>query len=390
MITEANRLKNINEYYFSRKLQEIRDLEQNGKDVINLGIGNPDMMPSENTIDALNLSSNKKGHHGYQSYRGIAELRTAIADWQKSVFNITVDANSEILPLMGSKEGIVHVLNAFINPGDEVLVPNPGYPSYTAAALLAGGKVRNYNLVEQNNWLIDVNELEKQDLSKVKLMWVNYPHMPTGVKGSIEMFKSLVELAYKHNFLLCNDNPYSLILNDNPKSLLEIEGAKEVSLELNSLSKSHNMAGWRIGWVTSNSQYINSILKVKSNMDSGMFLPLQHAAISALNNIHEWHSEQNVEYRKRRELAWHLMDSIGASYSKDGVGMFVWGKISDSIIDVDKFVDELIYQAGVFIAPGNVFGSNGKRFVRVSICSSVSVFEKAIEDINNYLKSVKL
>lgn len=387
MIAESNRLNGIKEYYFSQKLQEIRELQASGQEIINLGIGNPDMMPSINTIEALNQSSYHTENLGYQSYRGIIELRKAISTWQKQIFNVQTIADTEILPLMGSKEGIIHISNAFLNQDDEVLVPDPGYPTYATAALLAGAQVRKYDLKERDNWQIDIDQLAQTDLSKVKLMWVNYPHMPTGTKGNMDMFKALVTLAQKNNFLLCNDNPYSLILNDSPQSILEIEGAKEVCVELNSLSKSHNMAGWRIGWVSGDSSYINTILKIKSNMDSGMFLPIQHAAISALSNSKDWYHEQNVEYEKRRELAWHLIDVIEGSYTKNSVGMFVWAKISDKILDVEDFVDDLIYKAGVFVAPGSAFGSNGSRFVRVSLCASIEKFTEAIVKVTEFMKN---
>jgi aspartate/methionine/tyrosine aminotransferase len=390
MIKEANRLSNISEYYFSTKLQEIRDLQAQGKDIINLGIGNPDMKPSPRTIAALSASSEQEGNHGYQNYRGVLELRTAIANWQERMFRVKANPITEVLPLMGSKEGIMHITNAFVNPGEEVLMPNPGYPTYASVTNLIGGNVRYYNLTSENAWQIDIAELENQDLTKVKLMWVNYPHMPTGARGTTKMFSALIRLAHAHGFLLCNDNPYSLTLNDSPKSILEIDGAKEVALELNSLSKSHNMAGWRIGWVTAHEQYINAILKVKSNVDSGMFLPVQHAAIAALDNLPDWHARQNLVYEKRRILAWKFMKEIGAKYVDDQVGMFVWAKVSDDIVDVEKFVDELIYKAGVFIAPGKIFGSNGNRYVRVSLCSSEEILSEAVVRVKNYLKTNKV
>lgn len=389
MIKEANRLNSIHEYYFSAKLQELRNLADQGKHIINLGIGNPDMMPSENTISELMRSVQQGKNHGYQSYRGVPELRGAIAKWQQQVFNVNAKPGTEILPLIGSKEGIMHITHAFVNEGDEVLVPNPGYPTYSSVTNLIGGKVKYYNLTEDNNWLVDVDVLRKQDLSNVKLMWINYPHMPTGAKGAIEMFEDLIKLAKENDFLLCNDNPYSLILNDAPTSIMALTGAKSVALELNSLSKSHNMAGWRIGWVTAHEQYINAILKVKSNIDSGMFLPVQQAAIEALNNSPEWHRLQNSAYQKRQKIAWQIMDEIGASYDKNSVGMFIWAKVNDQIKDIEAFVDSLIYEAGVFITPGKVFGSNGNRYLRISLCSTEEVLTEALARIRNFMKTIQ-
>ncbi|MDH5367670.1 MAG: aminotransferase class I/II-fold pyridoxal phosphate-dependent enzyme [Cyclobacteriaceae bacterium] len=381
MIKEADRLSSISEYYFSKKLQEIANLNSSGKDVINLGIGNPDMMPSNSTLEALSNSAQQAGNHGYQSYKGVPKFREAIANWSQKVFNININPVNEILPLLGSKEGIMHISSAFVNLGDEVLVPNPGYPTYSSVSKLVGAKIRNYNLLPENNWEINIEELKQQDLSKVKIMWINYPHMPTGAKGSLQMFDDLIQLAKEHQFLICNDNPYSLILNKSPKSIFMSKGAKSVALELNSMSKSHNMAGWRIGWVAGHEEYIKTILKVKSNIDSGMFLPVQHAAIEALNNSHDWHNNQNKEYEERREKVWQLLDTLGATYSKDQAGLFIWAKVNEAIEDVIQFVDELIYKAGVFVAPGSIFGSMGDRYIRVSLCSSSEIFDIALNRI---------
>lgn len=389
MIKEADRLSSISEYYFSKKLQEIATLNSNGKDVINLGIGNPDMMPSNSTLEALNNSAQQSGNHGYQSYKGVPEFREAIANWNQKVFNIDINPINEILPLLGSKEGIMHISSAFVNPGDEVLVPNPGYPTYSSVSKLVGAKIRNYNLLPENNWEINVEELKQQNLSKVKIMWINYPHMPTGAKGSSQMFDDLIQLAKKNHFLICNDNPYSLILNNTPKSIFGSKGAKSVALELNSMSKSHNMAGWRIGWVAGHEEYIKTILKVKSNIDSGMFLPVQHAAIEALNNSHDWHNDQNKEYEERRLKVWQLLDTLGATYTKDQAGLFVWAKVNEAIEDVVQFVDELIYKAGVFVAPGGIFGSMGDRYIRVSLCSSPEIFDKALNRIKKNIINKK-
>ncbi|MDH5476522.1 MAG: aminotransferase class I/II-fold pyridoxal phosphate-dependent enzyme [Cyclobacteriaceae bacterium] len=383
MIKEANRLHDINEYYFSEKLQEIANLNSKGKDIINLGIGNPDMIPSAPTLEALTTSAQQVGNHGYQSYKGVLEFRNAIADWSRDFFNIEVNPVSEVLPLLGSKEGIMHISSAFVNPGDEVLVPNPGYPTYSSVSKLVGAKIRNYNLLPDNNWEINIEELKQQDLSKVKIMWVNYPHMPTGAKGSSQMFDELIELAKENQFIICNDNPYSLILNDNPRSIFTNKSAKSVALELNSMSKSHNMAGWRVGWVIGHEDYIKTILKVKSNVDSGMFLPVQHAAIQALNNSHQWHENQNLEYAVRRVKAWQLLDTLGANYSKDQAGLFIWAKVSDDVENVIQYVDNLIYKAGVFVAPGSIFGDMGERYIRISLCSTSETFDKAIDRIEN-------
>jgi LL-diaminopimelate aminotransferase len=378
IIPQANRLNQVKEYYFSTKLQEIREMEQQGIRVLNLGIGNPDLAPSVNTVKTLSEAAIGKGNHGYQSYRGVLPLRKAIANWYQKTYKVALNAESEILPLMGSKEGIMHISMAFLNPGDEVLVPNPGYPTYGAVSNLLGAKIRTYNLTENNNWEIDIQQLEQSDLSKVKLMWINYPHMPTGTKASDELLEQLIALAKKHQFLICNDNPYSLILNSKPKSILSYEGANEVAIELNSLSKSHNMAGWRMGWVAGAEAYIDTILKVKSNMDSGMFLPMQRAAIEALNNTKQWHLEQNNVYKHRRNYVWEIMDILECTYDKNQVGLFVWAKVPEHVSDVETFLDELLHEAHVFITPGFIFGSNGERYIRASLCNKVEILKEAI------------
>jgi hypothetical protein len=369
-VKPADRTCNVQEYYFSKKLKEIEVMRNSGIDVINLGIGSPDMAPSESTITRLVNEAQKPTSHGYQSYNGVPALRKAFADWYLKYFNVKLDPDNEILPLMGSKEGIMHISMAFVNPGDEVLVPDPGYPSYSSVTNLVNGIIRNYDLEERNSWLPDFDILECSDLSKVKLMWVNYPHMPTGTKGSQILFERLVSFAHKHNILLCNDNPYSFILNKDYQSLLYVDGAKEVALELNSMSKSHNMAGWRLGMVAGHREYINSILKVKSNMDSGMFLPLQLAAVEALNNQDSWYEMVNSVYKKRRRIAEEIMDILGCRYSKDQVGLFVWGRLPDKIPDCEAFVDKLLKNAHLFITPGFIFGKQGERYVRISLCSN--------------------
>ncbi len=382
-ITEANRITELEEYYFSRKLKEISDIEKTGKNIINLGIGNPDLPPSQSTIDALSESANQSGNHGYQGYSSSPELRNAISEYYNKIYSVVLDPGREILPLIGSKEGIMHISMAFLNPGDEVLIPNPGYPAYTSASKIIGAAIRYYDLNEKNNWHVDIDELKTKDLSRVKIMWINYPHMPTGAVASSGLFEELISIARKNNFLLCNDNPYSLILNENPQSLLSVGGAKEVALELNSLSKSHNMAGWRVGWVAGNEKYVKSVLKVKSNIDSGIFLPIQLAAIEALKNPVDWHKKRNDELRERKRKVLDLLKLLGCSYDENQVGMFVWAKLPESVIDAEKFVDKLLYEANVFITPGFIFGSNGKKYVRVSLCNSMQKLEEAIQRVKN-------
>ncbi len=382
-ITEANRITEIEEYYFSRKLKEISDIEKTGINIINLGIGNPDLPPSQSTIDALSESANQSGNHGYQGYSSSLELRNAISEYYNKVYDVVIDPGREILPLIGSKEGIMHISMAFLNPGDEVLIPNPGYIAYTSTSKMIGAAIRYYNLNEKNDWQVDIDELKAKDLSRVKIMWINYPHMPTGAVASSGLFEELISISRKNNFLLCNDNPYSLILNENPQSLLSVGGAKEVALELNSLSKSHNMAGWRVGWVAGNEKYVKSVLKVKSNIDSGIFLPIQHAAIEALKNPVDWHKKRNDELHKRKRKVFDLLKLLDCSYDENQVGMFVWAKLPESVINAEKFVDKLLSEANVFITPGFIFGSNGEKYVRVSLCNSMQKLEEAIRRVKN-------
>ena len=332
----------------------------------------------------LNEESIKSTSHGYQSYVGIPELRKAFAGWYKKYFGVELNPDNEILPLMGSKEGIMHISMAFVNQGDEVLVPDPGYPTYSSVTSLVGGKIRYYELDEKTGWLPDLQALELLDLTKVKLMWVNYPHMPTGTPGSLRLFEKLVAFADTHSILLCNDNPYSFILNRNYHSLLSVDGAKEVALELNSLSKSHNMAGWRIGMVAGHSEYLKSILRVKSNMDSGMFLPIQKAAVEALNNPQEWYEQINMVYEKRRKTVEEIMDILGCRYDKNQVGLFVWGRISESVTSCEEYVEEILNKAGVFITPGFIFGSKGERYIRISLCAGEDLLEEAKKRISSY------
>ncbi|GAA5033378.1 aminotransferase [Marivirga lumbricoides] len=389
IISKANRLASVEEYYLSRKLEEIRVMNANGAKVINLGIGSPDLMPSEETIKALTASAKAPAHHGYQSYRGIPELREAVAQWLETNFHIALNPTAEILPLMGSKEGIMHISMAFLNEGDEVLVPNPGYPTYTSVSKLVGAKIRYYEMKTEGP-AIDIENLKQQDLSRVKLMWINFPHMPTGKKADFNLLQQLVALAKEEKFLLCHDNPYSLILNDEPLSIFNVEGAREVAVELNSFSKSHNMAGWRLGWVAGEASYIQTILTVKSNFDSGMFLPVQHAAIKALQNTKEWHSNQNAIYKERKVLAEQLLNKLGCNFNANQAGMFLWAKLPQGIDDAENFIDEILQKAHVFISPGHIFGTKGAGYVRVSLCSDKKVLEEAIQRIDAYITKSQL
>ena len=387
MIKTANRIAQVEEYYFSRKLTEVRGLDTPELRVINLGIGSPDQAPSPGTVEALVTSAKNPANHGYQNYKGIPALRQGIAGFYQRIYGVGIDPESMILPLMGSKEGIMHIAMAFVNEGDEVLIPNPGYPTYSSVASLVGAKLRPYALREDLDWGIDIDALRKSDLSRVKLMWVNFPHMPTGRTASREELKALVDLAREKQFLIVNDNPYSLILNDNPMSILSIEGADDVVLELNSLSKSHNMAGWRIGWVAGNKTYIDAVLKVKSNMDSGMFLGLQHAAVEALKNGEEWFSQLNGMYNERKQAATRILDTLGCSYSTRQSGLFVWAKAPDAITDVEKWIDEILYGTKVFITPGFIFGEAGRRYIRISLCCTAAMLDEAHSRISSFVKS---
>ena len=368
-VKPADRINTVEEYYFSRKLRQIDQMRNAGADIISLGIGSPDQPPSDNTIRRLADEARKPGVHGYQSYAGNPALRKAFSDWYFKYFKVRLDPENEILPLMGSKEGIMHISMAFVNTGDEVLVPNPGYPTYSSVTNLVGGKIRYYDLDEKNGWYPDLETLERSDLGKVKLMWTNYPHMPTGTKASAELFRQLVAFSGDHGILLCNDNPYSFILNEEYLSLLAAGGAMETALELNSLSKSHNMAGWRIGMVAGHRDYIKNILKVKSNMDSGMFLPLQLAAVEALNNPPSWYDTVNKVYKERRKTAESIMGLLRCRFSKEQTGLFVWGRIPDEIENCEAFVEEILNKAHVFITPGFIFGSQGDRYIRISLCA---------------------
>jgi LL-diaminopimelate aminotransferase len=377
----ADRLQNINEYYFSKKLQEIEELNKQGEPVLNLGIGSPDLAPHKSVIEVLHNESIKSNTHAYQSYKGSPVLRNAIAKWYKQWYDVDLIPDKEILPLIGSKEGIMHICMTYLNEGDSALVPNPGYPTYRTAIQCAGATPIAYHLKEENNWLPDFEEIEKQDLSNVKLMWVSYPHMPTGKLPTDGLFEQLIDFAKKYSILICHDNPYSFILNENPASLLKADGAKEVVLELNSLSKSHNMAGWRIGMLCGSADKINDVLKFKSNMDSGMFLPVQLAAAKALELGEEWFNALNKIYMQRRKKVFELLQLLDCKYSKEQAGMFVWAKVNNNWKNSFDLSDEVLYKARVFITPGGIFGSEGNQFIRISLCSPEEKFDEAINRI---------
>lgn len=377
----SKRLKGIGEYYFSQKLREIEELNKSGKDIINLGIGSPDLPPHTDVIKALQEESLKPTVHAYQSYKGSPILRNAISDWYKLWYNVELNADAEILPLIGSKEGIMHICMTYLDKGDEVLVPNPGYPTYRSAVKLAGGKCVEYKLSEKNSYGPDFNKLEKKGLKKVKLMFVNYPQMPTGQLPSTQLFEKLVRFGKKHKILIIHDNPYSFILNEKPMSLLSVEGAKDCVIELNSLSKSHNMAGWRVGMLCGAKERIEEVLRFKSNMDSGMFLPVQLAAAKALSLGKEWYEDLNVVYKARREKVFELLDLLGCEYSKEQAGMFVWASIPSKYKDSYELSDEVLYNSNVFITPGGIFGTAGEKYVRVSLCAKEEKIEEAIERI---------
>lgn len=380
-IAPASRLTGVSEYYFSRKLKEVAQMNAEGKQVINLGIGSPDLPPSAETLQTMCEHTLRNDTHGYQPYVGIPELRKGFADWYKEWYNVDLNPTTEIQPLIGSKEGILHVTLAFVNPGEAVLVPNPGYPTYTSLSNLLGAEVLPYNLKEENGWMPDFEELEKMDLSNVKLMWTNYPNMPTGANASMELYEKLVTFARKHNLVIVNDNPYSFILNDHPLSILSVPGAKECCIEFNSMSKSHNMPGWRVGMLASNEQFIQWVLKVKSNIDSGMFRPLQLAAAKALASDASWYAEMNSVYRQRRKLAGEIMNTLGCTYDESQVGLFLWGKVPDSCESVETLADKVLYEANVFITPGFIFGSNGARYIRISLCCNEEMLANALQRI---------
>jgi aspartate/methionine/tyrosine aminotransferase len=378
MIQTAKRLETVEEYYFSRKLKEVRQLIADGKPIINMGIGSPDLAPDASVIEAIQQAMFDDKAHEYQSYQGLPELRKGMADFYATHFGVALDFNSEVLPLMGSKEGIMHISLAFLNEGDSVLIPNPGYPTYASVTELVQANAIYYDLCHENNWFPDFEALEKLDLSKVKLMWVSYPHMPTGVNGTLVFFEKLVAFGKKHQILIINDNPYSFVLNDNPISIFQVKGAMDVALELNSLSKTFNMAGWRVGMVLGNKTLLDAILKVKSNMDSGMFYGIQKGAIAALQLGKNWFESQNQIYAKRRALIFELAKKMNCTFDKKSVGLFVWAKLPEGISSSEKYIDEVLLEKHIFITPGTIFGTNGEGFIRFSLCVTEEKIQEAI------------
>lgn len=386
-IMPAERLSLVSEYYFSRKLKEVATLNSQGMDIISLAIGSPDMPPSESTISKLCEVASRDDSHGYQPTIGTPELRKAMAGFYKRWYGVELDPDTEIQPLIGSKEGILHVTLAFVNPGDGVLVPNPGYPTYTSLSKILGARIINYDLLEDNGWQPDFDQLENMDLSGVKLMWTNYPNMPTGGNARMETYRRLVEFAKEHGIVVVNDNPYSFILNEKPISLLQVDGAKECCIEFNSMSKSHNMPGWRVGMCCTNKTFISWILKIKSNIDSGTFRGIQLAAAEAFSNSSEWHRKANIEiYSARRKYAGDIMDALGCSWDRNQVGMFLWGKIPDYLSGAEELTERVLHEARVFITPGFIFGTNGERYIRISLCAKENKIKEALERIKESIK----
>ncbi len=385
-IKPARRIAEVKEYYFSRKLREIAQLNAAGADIVSLGVGGPDRPPHTDVVKTLCAEAAKCDAHGYQPYTGLKELRQAFTDWYGKYYGVELDPGSEILPLIGSKEGVTHITLAFVNPGDGVLVPNPGYPTYTSVSRLAEAEIFNYDLTEDTGWLPDFDALEKLPLDRIKLMWVNYPNMPTGKCASMETFERLVEFGRKHNIVIVNDNPYSFILNDTPLSIFNVAGAKDIAIELNSLSKSHNMPGWRIGMAASNSEFISWILRVKSNVDSGQFRPVMLAAAKALQCGGEWYEELNREYRDRRKVAEKIMNALGCSFDPQQRGLFLWGKIPDGQSNAEEYADAILDKARVFVVPGSIFGSNGDRHIRLSLCATQEKLNEALTRIKQTIK----
>ena len=380
-IAPADRLASVSEYYFSKKLKEVAQMNAEGKDVISLGIGSPDMPPSEKTIETLCNNAHDPNGHGYQPYVGIPELRKGFAAWYQRWYGVDLNPNTEIQPLIGSKEGILHVTLAFVNPGEQVLVPNPGYPTYTSLSKILGAEVINYDLKEEDGWMPDFETLEKMDLSRVKLMWTNYPNMPTGANASMELYEKLVAFGKKHGIIICNDNPYSFILNEYPSSILSVPGAKDICIEMNSMSKAHNMPGWRMAMLASNAQFVQWVLRVKSNIDSGQFKPMQYAAVEALSAPKEWYDNMNQVYRSRRNLAGQIMRTLGCEYDEKQVGMFLWGKIPAGAKGSEAIADRVLYEANVFLTPGFIFGSQGERYIRISLCCKNETLEEALKRV---------
>jgi aspartate/methionine/tyrosine aminotransferase len=382
MITPAHRVSEVKEYYFSRKLREVAALNAQGLDIVSLGIGGPDRAPAPEVIDTLCTQARRPDTHSYQPNGGLPELRQAMADWYQRSYGVTLNPATELLPLIGSKEGVMHVNLTFLNPGDGVLVPNPGYPTYTSASRLVGAEIFPYDLTEESGWMPDFDALERLPLERIKLMWVNYPHMPTGTRATRALFKRLVDFARRHDIVLAHDNPYSFILNDGqPLSLLSVEGARDVAVEMNSLSKSHNMAGWRVAMVASNAEFINWIFKVKSNVDSGQFRPVMLAAVEALKQGPQWYEELNAEYRLRRRLAEQIMTALGCTFNPEQRGLFLWGRLPKDAGGAEAFCDRVLHEARVFITPGFIFGSNGEGYVRISLCATQERMTEALHRI---------
>lgn len=380
-IAPADRVGNIQEYYFSKKLKEVAELNAAGRDIISLGIGGPDLPPAPEVIATLSEQAARPDTHSYQPYTGIRQLREAFAAWYLRKYGVELDPTTEIQPLIGSKEGILHVSLTFLNPGDGVLVPNPGYPTYTSVSRLVGAEIFNYDLTQENGWMPDFDALERLPLDRIKLMWINYPHMPTGTPASRELFQKIVDFGRKHDIVIVHDNPYSFILNEKPMSILSVDGAKDVAMEMNSLSKSHNMAGWRVAMIASNPTFISWLLKVKSNIDSGQFKPVMLAAAEALALGDEWYARLNEVYRRRRLIAEDIMRAMGCTFDSSQQGLFVWGRIPDSEPSAESLSDRMLYDARVFITPGSIFGSNGDRYVRVSLCTSPERMTEALDRI---------
>ena len=385
-ITPADRVGSIQEYYFSKKLKEVAEMNAQGKNVISLGIGSPDLPPSEETIETLCTHAHQANEHGYQPHVGIPELRQGFADWYQTWYGVELGPKSEIQPLIGSKEGILHISLAFLNPGDGVLIPNPGYPTYSSVSKLVGAKLIYYDLLEDKGWQPDFDALEQMDLSGVKMMWTNYPNMPTGGNATPALYERIVDFGRRHGILICNDNPYSFILNEHPLSILAIPGAKEICIELNSMSKAHNMPGWRMAMLASNAQFVQWVLKVNSNIESGQFKPMQYAAAKALQADKSWYDGMNKVYRSRRDLAGQIMHALGCTYDEQQVGMFLWGRIPDSAESAEAIANKVLYEARVFLTPGFIFGSRGERYIRISLCCK----NEALQEALNRVKSLNL
>ncbi|MDE5774531.1 MAG: aminotransferase class I/II-fold pyridoxal phosphate-dependent enzyme [Muribaculaceae bacterium] len=380
-IKPADRVAEIKEYYFSRKLREVARLNAEGQDIISLGIGGPDLPPAREVIETLTACAERDDSHSYQSFKGLPELREAFATWYKRFYSVELNPDTELQPLIGSKEGILYISLAFLNPGDGVLVPNPGYPTYTSASRIVGARIYNYDLLPDNNWQPDFDALERMPLDQIKLMWINYPHMPTGAPASKELYSKIIDFGLRHNIVIAHDNPYSFILNDNPLSILSIDGAKNIAIELNSLSKSHNMAGWRVAMLASNPEFVEWIVKVKSNVDSGQFLPVMKGAAKALSLPDEWYAHVNAEYAKRRKIAEKIMTAIGCTFDPEQRGLFLWGRIPDDAHSGEEIADRLLYEARVFVTPGFIFGSNGDRYIRISLCAKEEALNEALNRV---------